>query len=60
MNPGVGFSGTRIGLKLTRIENSGEMLHAVRDRTSQIVGPAAAAAVKYVAYFKVVEVRPLI
>jgi len=60
MNPGAGFSGVRLGLKLKRIESSGKMLDAVRIRTSQIVSPAAGAAVKYVAYFTVVEVRALI
>jgi hypothetical protein len=60
LNPGAGFSGTRLGLKLKGIEDSGEMLDTVRARTSQIVSPAAAASVKHIAYFTVQEIRPLI
>lgn len=60
MNPGAGFSGARLSLKLKGIEDSGEMLDAIRARTRQIVSPAAAEAVKYVAYFSVIEIRPLI
>ena len=60
MCPGAGYSGARIGLKLKGIENSGEMLDAIKARAGEIVGQGAAAAVKHVAYFTVVEVRPLI
>ncbi len=60
MYPGPGFSGVRLGLKLKRIEDSGRMLDAIRVRTSEVVSPAAAAAVKHVAYFTVTEVRSLI
>lgn len=60
MNPGAGFSGARLSLKLKGIEDFGEMLDAIRARTRQIVSPTAAEAVKYVAYFGVIEIRPLI
>jgi hypothetical protein len=60
MYAGAGFSGARLGLKLKGIENSGEMLDAVKARTRHIVSPGAAAAITHVAYFTVVEVRPLI
>ncbi len=55
-----GYSGARLSLKLKGIDNSGEMLDAIKVRTREIVGAAAAEAVKHVAYFTVVEVRPLI
>jgi len=60
MYAGAGYSGVRLGLKLKRIENSGDMLDAIKARTSEIVSPGAAAAVKHVAYFTVIEVRTLI
>jgi hypothetical protein len=60
MYAGAGYSGARIGLKLKGIENSGEMLDAIKARTREIVSPGAAAAVNHVAYFAVVELRPLI
>ncbi len=60
MYAGAGYSGARLGLKLTGIENSGEMLDVIKARTREIVGPEAAAAVNHVAYFAVVEVRDLI
>jgi hypothetical protein len=60
MYAGAGYSGVRLGLKLKKIENSGEMLDAIKARTREIVGPEAAAAVKHAAYFMVIEVRTLI
>jgi hypothetical protein len=60
MYAGAGCSGVRLSLKLKRIEDSGEMLDAIKVRTMEIVGPEAAAAVKHAAYFTVIEVRPLI
>jgi hypothetical protein len=60
MYAGAGYSGVRLGLKLKRIENSGDMLDAIKARTSEIVGPEASAAVKHAVYFTVIEIRPLI
>jgi len=60
MYAGPGYAGARLGLKLQKVENSGEMLDAIKVRTRDIVSPGAAAAVKHVAYFTVVEVRPLV
>ena len=60
LNPGGGFSGARLGLRLIKIEESGEMLTLIRKRTAELVSPHAATLVKHVAYFEVTEVRPLI
>ena len=60
MYAGAGYTGARLGLKLKGIENSGEMLDVIKARTLEIVGAGAAEAVKHVAYFTVVEIRPLI
>ncbi len=58
--PVSGFSGWRLTLELTRIEDSGELLDAIRKSTEEIVGPEAAAMVKHVGYFRVTEIRSLI
>jgi hypothetical protein len=55
-----GFSGCRISLRLKKIEDAGEMLESIRSHTAGIVGPEAASAVTHVAYFSIVEIRPLI
>jgi hypothetical protein len=57
--PGEGFYGARLMLLLTRTEDSGKMLAKIRDRTaaSSLGNPQA---VRHVAYFKVVETRPLV
>lgn len=55
-----GYVGVRIALDLLRIEEEGAMLAMVRARTAEVVSPAAAAAVCYVAYFAVREIRPLV
>ena len=60
MYAGGGYTGARLGLKLKGIENSGDMLDVIKARTLEIVGAGAAEAVKHVAYFTVVEIRPLI
>ncbi len=57
--PGDGAAGVRMTLKLQRIQESGKMLEAIRSRARKTSGAAAADMVKYVAYFKVVETRPL-
>jgi len=60
MNPGPGYSGVRLKLSLKKFIESGDMLDTVKKHTSELVSPAAAEAVKHVAYFEVEEVRPLI
>ena len=60
MYAGAVYTGARLSLKLKGIENSGDMLDVIKARTLDIVGAGAAEAVKHVAYFTVVEIRPLI
>ncbi|RJP23272.1 MAG: pyridoxamine 5'-phosphate oxidase family protein [Deltaproteobacteria bacterium] len=57
-SPGEGYRGARLTLSLARTEESGEMLATIRERTGK-VSPGNPEAVKHVAYFRVVEVRPL-
>jgi len=56
---GEGFRGARLTLSLLRTEDSGEMLAKIRQRTAK-VSPGNPEAVRHVAYFKVVETRPLV
>ena len=60
MAPVKGYSGWRLNLELTRIEESGDLLERIRLSTKEIVGPEAAAMVKHVGYFRVTEIRPLV
>jgi hypothetical protein len=55
-----GFRGVRLSLELVRTETAGDMLELIRQRTDQVVGPGAGAAVTHAAWFRVAEVRPLI
>ena len=57
--PGEGFRGARLALTLSRTEDSGGMLAKIRERTGES-SPGDPEAVKHVAYFKVVETRPLV
>ena len=57
--PGEGYRGARLTLTLSRTEDSGEMLEKIRKRTASS-SPGNPLAVKHVAYFKVVESRPLV
>ena len=57
--PGEGFRGVRLTMSLARTEDSGEMLAKIRERTG-MASPGNPEAVKHVAYFKVVETRPLV
>ncbi len=56
--PGEGYKGARLTLVLARTEDSGELLERIREgvRGKSPVDPAA---IRHVAYFKVVESRPL-
>lgn len=56
---GEGFRGARLTLTLTGTEDSGEMLAKIRERTAAS-SPGNPEAIKHVAYFKVVEMRPLV
>jgi hypothetical protein len=60
INPGPGFSGVRLVLKLHKMEDSGSMLDEIKAHTAEIVSKNAGSAVKHVAYFKVTERRPLV
>lgn len=55
-----GFSGVRLGLRLLKTEEEGELLEAIKKNTDEIVGPGAGAAVTHATWFKVTELRPLI
>jgi hypothetical protein len=57
--PGEGFRGARLTLTLSRTEDSGAMLAKIRERTGAS-SPGNPAAIKHVAYFKVIETRPLV
>ena len=57
---GPGFSGVRLTMELIRTEEEGELLAAIKASTDAIVGPGAGASVTNAAWFRVVEVRPLI
>jgi hypothetical protein len=58
--PGGQGKGIRLTLSLKNIESSGKLLEKIRARASETVDPKAGAAVKYVAYFRVEETRPLL
>jgi hypothetical protein len=57
---GPGFSGVRVDLELLRTEEGGDMLERVRRNTREVVGPEAGSAVTHAAWFRIVEIRPLI
>ncbi len=57
--PGEGFRGARLTLALSRTEDSGAMLAKIRERAGAS-SPGNPEAVEHVAYFKVVETRPLV
>ena len=55
-----GFNGVRLGLELIKTEEEGDLLVTIKANTDEIVGPGAGAAVTHTAWFKVIEIRPLI
>ena len=57
--PGERAAGVRMTLKLRSIEESGDMLDAIRARARRVSGAAAAEMVRYIGFFEVVETRPL-
>jgi hypothetical protein len=58
--PSRGGSGWRLTLQLQEIQESGEMLNRIREHTARIVSAQAGEGVRYVAFFKVVEIRSLV
>ena len=58
--PGGGYNGVRLTLKLKEIRDSGELLETIRAETRETSGEGAANATKYVAFFEIVEERPLV
>jgi len=57
--PTRGHSGWRLTLTLIREDREGELLEKIREEAAKSSTPMAGGAVKFVAYFKVDEVRPL-
>jgi hypothetical protein len=57
--PSRGYSGWRLALTLKQESEEGELLARIKEHAAQASGPLAGAAVKYLVYFKVDEVRPL-
>jgi len=57
---GRGFRGVRLALELIRTEEEGEMLTLIKENADTMVGPGTGNAVTHAAWFRVVEVRPLI
>jgi len=55
-----GFSGVRLALELIRTEEAGEMLTQIKLNADTMVGPGTGMAVTHAAWFRVVELRPLI
>jgi hypothetical protein len=58
-SPVEGYRGARLPLVLARPEDSGELLERIRGRARE-KSPVDPAAIRHVAYFKVVEARPLV
>ncbi len=57
---GKGYAGCRMTLELREVEDSGRLIDVIRSSTRSAAGEQAAAWVSHVAYFRVVEVRPLL
>ena len=60
MAPGGKYEGVRLALRLKEIRDSGDILEAIRARTRDSSGEGAASATKYVAFFEILEERPLV
>jgi hypothetical protein len=58
--PGGGYKGVRLTLRLKEIRDSGELLETIRARTRETSGEGAANATRYVAFFEIIEERPLV
>ncbi len=57
---GEGYRGVRLTLRLKEIRDSGVLLESIRTRTRASSGDDAADALKFIAFFQVVEERPLV
>lgn len=55
-----GFSGVRLALELIKTEDEGDLLATIKSNADELVGPGTGAAVTHAAWFKVVEVKPLL
>lgn len=60
IDPGGGFQGVRLTLRLKELTDSGPLLEEIRENTRRVSSPEAADVVQYVAYFTIVEKRPLV
>ncbi|NIO17815.1 MAG: pyridoxamine 5'-phosphate oxidase family protein [Deltaproteobacteria bacterium] len=60
ISSGKGYEGARLKLLISNLEDSGAMLEGKKLGLKAKLGEAVADALKYVAYFKVLEVRSLI
>lgn len=60
IDPGGGFQGVRLTLRLKEFADSGPLLEEIRENTRTVSSPAAADGIQYVAYFTIVETRPLV
>lgn len=58
--PGEGYRGFRLTLRLKEMVESGPIFEGVRENTRTVSSPAAAEVLKAVAYFTIVEKRPLV
>lgn len=58
--PGGGYRGVRLTLRRKEIRESGSLLETIQARTRESSGEGAASAVKYVAFFEILEERPLV
>jgi len=59
MAPSRGYSGWRLALTFKQEAGEGELLASIQAAASRAAGPQAGTAIKFVVYFKVDEVRPL-
>lgn len=57
--PGEGYKGGRLNLLLAELKDAGELLEGKKVGLAAKCGEVVADALKYVAYFKVLGVRPL-
>jgi len=57
--PSRGYTGWRLALTFKQEIGEGELLASIKEAATLAAGPQAGVAVKYVVFFKVDEVRPL-
>lgn len=60
IEPGGGYRGFRLTLRLKEFLESGPIFEEVRENTRKVSSPDAAAALQVVAYFTIVERKPLV